>query len=86
MTTEEYILDAINDIVRDNNKMLERIEKKMLAKDDDVLVSCTEAARILGVNRSTVASMIGQRRLTKVTIGLSTGIRLSQVRSITNPS
>lgn len=52
--------------------------------DGEVLVSCQEAARLLGVTPPTISVMLGQRRLTKVTIGPSTGIRLSEIRSIQN--
>jgi excisionase family DNA binding protein len=45
----------------------------------NVLVSCTEAARLLGKTPTTISKMIREKRLTKVTIGESTGIRLSDI-------
>jgi len=45
----------------------------------DVIVSCTEAARLLGRTTKTVSAMIRDGRLNKVTIGNSTGILLSEI-------
>lgn len=45
----------------------------------DVVVSCTESARLLGVTPKTISAMIRDGRLTKVTIDGSTGIRLSEI-------
>ena len=53
--------------------------------DADVLISCTEAARILGKTRTTISTMIREKRLNKVTIGESTGIRLSDVMEMKTP-
>ena len=46
----------------------------------DVLVSCNEAARLLGKSNKTISIMIKDGRLTKTTIGGSTGIRLSEIQ------
>lgn len=46
----------------------------------EVLVSCTEAARLLGKTPATISTMIRDGRLSKTTIGQSTGIRLSEIR------
>lgn len=46
----------------------------------EVLVSCVEAARLLRKSPTTISNMIREGRLKKVTIGNSTGIRLSEVR------
>ena len=71
---------------------LERIEAgvslitDMLSnRDDDVLVSCTEASRLLGKSKTTISTMIREKRLEKVTIGDSTGIRLSDVLELKTP-
>jgi excisionase family DNA binding protein len=48
-------------------------------KFDDALVSCTEAARLLGITPKTISMMLRDGRLRKVTIGRSTGIRLSDI-------
>ena len=47
--------------------------------NDDILVSCTEAARLLGKSAPTISAMVKDGRLHKTTIGISTGIRLSEV-------
>ena len=46
---------------------------------NDVLVSCTEAARLLGKTPKTISMMLRDGRLKKVTLGKSTGIRLSDL-------
>ena len=60
---------------------LSAIEER-LSSSDDVLVSCSEASRLLGKTRTTISAMIREKRLNKVTIGESTGIRLSDIRKI----
>lgn len=55
---------------------------EMIEERKEVLVSCNEAARLLGKNPSTISEMIREKRLEKVTIGKSTGIRLSEIRKI----
>lgn len=47
--------------------------------NNDILVSCTEAARLLGRTTPTISKMLKDGRLHKTTIGDSTGIRLSEV-------
>lgn len=54
-------------------------------RDDDVLISCTEASRLLGKSKTTISTMIREKRLEKVTIGESTGIRLSDVLELKTP-
>lgn len=48
----------------------------------DVIVSCNEAARLLGKSPATVSHMIREGRLEKVTIKGSTGVRLNQVMAL----
>ena len=51
---------------------------------EDALVSCVEAARLLRRSPKTISMMLREGRLTKRTIGKSTGIPLSEIRNI-NP-
>ncbi len=51
----------------------------LLQPGPEVLVTCTEAARLLGVNNNTITSMLKEGRLHRSVIGGSTGIRLSEV-------
>jgi len=61
------------------------IEMIMMREErGEVLVSCNEAARLLGRNPSTISEMIREKRLEKVTIGRSTGIRLSEIKRLIN--
>ena len=85
MDIDESTLDSLIGAVLANNEKLERIISK-LTGGEVVLVSCNEAARLLGVTPPTITNMLRQHRLTKVTIGNSTGIRLSEIRSIKNPA
>ena len=54
-----------------------------LLKDStkEILVSCNEAARLIGKSNKTISAMLRDGRLTKETIGKSTGIRLSEIRA-----
>ena len=61
---------------------LKDIANERRDNDDVVIVSCKEAARLLGVSPKTVSMMLRDGRLDKSTIGGSTGIRLSQIRDI----
>ena len=58
---------------------LESLEKRLSDRDVEVLVSCHEAARLLGKSAPTISAMVKDGRLHKTTIGISTGIRLSEV-------
>ena len=53
-----------------------------LGKPVVVLVSCKEAARLLGKSCKTISAMINDGRLRKTTIGCSTGILLSEILEI----
>ena len=56
-----------------------------LRDEGEVLVSCTEAARLLGKTKQTISEWIAQGRLHKRTFGKSTGIQLKEIRQIQNP-
>ncbi len=58
---------------------LESLERRLYAREMEVLVSCHEAARLLGKSAPTISAMLKDGRLHKTTIGISTGIRLSEV-------
>ena len=60
---------------------LERYNSKF---DTDVIVSCTEAARLLRRTPPTISQMLRDGRLHRKTIGNSSGILLSEIRSIQN--
>lgn len=51
----------------------------LLRPGPEVLVTCTEAARLLGVNNNTITRMLKEGRLHRSVIDGSTGIRLSDV-------
>lgn len=52
-----------------------------IAGGEEIIVSCNEAARLLGKSPTTISNMIREKRLKKVKIGYSTGIRLSEIES-----
>lgn len=58
---------------------LESLERRLTNRDVEILVSCHEAARLLGKTPPTISKMLKDGRLHKTTIGDSTGIRLSEV-------
>ena len=59
--------------------------ERTLARDENILLSCNEAARHIGCTNSTVTRMLKEGRLHRVTIGTSTGIRLSEVMKVKTP-
>ncbi len=48
-------------------------------KYDNVLISCREAARLLGKSPATISIMLKDGRLRRTTLGENTGILLSDV-------
>lgn len=73
----EFNLCRLEKVIDELTKVAYGIER-----DKDIIVSCTEAARLLGKSTVTVSNMIKDGRLSKTTIGESTGIRLSEIRKI----
>lgn len=71
-------------MLREHTEELRRYNN--LRDEGEVLVSCTEAARLLDVTKQTVSVWIAQGRLHKITKGHSTGIRLREIRELQNPS
>ena len=84
MEIEKKLERIISDVGNISNN-IEKFIKRSNDADKNVLIACKEAARILGVAPGTISVMIKQGRLHKVTIGESTGIRLSEIRNYTNP-
>ena len=70
-------MDAIELAPDDRARIDTLIE--LLQPGPEVLITCTEAARLLGVNINTVTRMLKEGRLHRATIGESTGIRLSEI-------
>lgn len=75
----ETVSLSISDRVR-IDALIDELEKYNRSRDSEVLVSCTEAARLLNKSIATVSKMIREGRLKKTTIGRSTGIPLSDIR------
>lgn len=78
-------MDEINLSARDRARidlLVDQLERWNGLNEGEVLVSCTEAARLLGRTSQTISQMLKDGRLRKATIGRSTGIRLSDVRDI----
>jgi len=60
--------------------LITELTEQLRTRHNDILVSCSEAARLLNVTPATVSTYIKQGRLHKVTLGFSTGIRLSEIQ------
>ena len=75
-------METIELSAQDRERMDTLIELIERNQRNDIIVSCTEAARLIGRSKKTVSMMIRDGRLRKVTIGESTGIRLSDIRNI----
>ena len=68
------------------NNLMESLSARVIP---DVMVSCAEAARIIGVTPNTICNYLKQKRLVKKTVDGVTGIRLSDVmlfKERNNPS
>ena len=65
-------------------KIVDELTKVAYCKesDKDIIVSCTEAARLIGRSKKTVSAMVRDGRLKKVMIGDSRGILLSSIHDI----
>lgn len=59
--------------------LIEQLQKYEMMQEE-ILVSCNEAARLIGKSNKTITAMLKDGRLSKATIGKSTGIRLSEIR------
>ena len=77
--------ESLTDIARRLEWAVSGLENALLERDDNILLSCAEAARQLGVRQNTVTRYIREGRLHKTTIGQSTGIRLSEVMKMKTP-
>ena len=84
MDIKEDYLDWIGCQMKKNNEMVETILGILTERDSNVLVSCCEAARLLGVTPTAISMMIRQHRLKKIRLDRSTGIRLSEIRDMLN--
>lgn len=71
--------EALSDIAIRLERAVSGLEESLHRSDDNILVSCMEAARLLGHAPNTITRMINEGRLHKVTLGKSTGIRLSEL-------
>lgn len=76
---EKEILERLTATVSRLTDITEGMEKAYEERDENILVSCSEAARLLGKSAPTISAMVKDGRLHKTTIGISTGIRLSEV-------
>lgn len=57
-----------------------------LSQDDRLLVSIKETARILGIGRSTVWSMIGRGDLKTCKLGRARRVTLESIRALASPN
>lgn len=74
----EYLSPHDKALIVEHTAQLRRYNN--LRDEGEVIISCTEAARLLGKTKQTIATYIKQGRLHKVTVGRSTGIRLKEIR------
>ena len=78
----EDISERLDAVVKELEMVTDGLEKAIAKQYDNILVSCTEAARHLGCTSNTISMMLKDGRLDKVTIGQSTGIRYSDILAI----
>jgi hypothetical protein len=65
------------------DEMIESVTRSQ-RKFKEVVVTCTEAARLLNRTPTTVSTMLREKRLHKITLGASTGIALSEIERMLN--
>lgn len=75
----ENIAERLEAVTKDLASVTDGLERAIKKNYDNILVSCSEAARHLGVTSTTLSRYIKEGRLDKITIGESTGIRFSQI-------
>lgn len=78
---EREILEQLTKVVDRLTTVTEGMVQREEERDNNILISCSEAARLLGKTAPTITAMVKDGRLHKTTIGISTGIRLSEVLS-----
>lgn len=62
--------------------LTEELVKYNKYRETEILVGCSEAARLLKKTPATISTMLRDGRLKKVTIGRSTGIPLADVERL----
>ena len=67
------------DVMREHTAALNRY---LDHQGTTVLISSTEAARLLGRTRQTISSLIRRGKLRKITVGSSTGLELHKVLAL----
>lgn len=79
---EQDIADRLERVVEELSRVTDGLERSVYDRDRNILISNTEAARLLGRTTTTISTMVHDGRLERVTIGRSTGIRLSDIWKI----
>lgn len=79
---EQDIADRLERVVEELSRVTDGLERSVYDRDRNILISNTEAARLLGRTTTTISTMVHDGRLERVTIGNSTGIRLSDIWKI----
>lgn len=69
----------MEEVIARLERIADTLERAVRPGDEEVLVSGVEAARLLGRSENAVSRMVKDGRLHRVTLGASTGIRLSEV-------
>lgn len=82
MDHEQTILARLDAMTDELARVTDGLEAAITKRYDNILVSCTEAARHLECTPNTISMMLKDGRLDKVTIGQSTGIRYSDILAI----
>lgn len=78
---EQALLIRLGHLSDTVEQVCSKMEEYLQREETEVLVSCREAARLLGVTSATVTRMLTDGRLEKKTIGESTGIPLHSIWS-----
>ena len=82
---KDDIAGRLESIAAELERVTDGLEKAIRDQYDNILVSCSEAGRHLGVTQNTVTRYIREGRLHRTVIGQSAGIRLSEVLKMKTP-
>jgi len=74
----------IGEVISEMLEILRKLQKEYERDHGDPILPCKEAASLLGKTPQTISRYIREGRLHKVSNGVSTGIRHSELRKFIN--
>jgi excisionase family DNA binding protein len=72
-------------LCQEDRRRIDALISVLKEGEGEVVITCTEAARLLGKTKATISAWIKCGKIHKTARGRSIGILLSEVRKIQNP-